>query len=186
MNNNGGVRIKISTKSARELWNGCTVDYITNVCHGRCCTTGKGEMHVAVLDDEIPRIEALGGKVVNNMLQPKPGGGCPFQQANGFCSLHASGEKPMTCWLLPFTLNDNDTLIVKNRNRRLACYKQPPYQPTYKAYKKALDVMFGEQEAARITQRLDAGGGDFYANMPWANYVKIRQIINITRASYGD
>jgi DNA modification methylase len=178
------VEIKVSAKSARELWNGCQVDYITGTCHGRCCQAGDGSIHIPILPEEEKTIQAAGGKVIDGMLQGKEGGGCTFQE-NGLCKLHLSGTKPFACTLSPFTLNKSNTLIVKNRNRKLICYKKEPNQMTYKAYSTSLINMFGQEEAARIIDLLDKGSEDFVAKMPRANYLNVRRVINMQRESLG-
>ena len=177
------VKIKISSKSCRELFEGCSLKYILKVCHGRCCSAPAMELGfaVVVLQEELAVIQSHGGVVINNVLQPKPGEKrCPFFSDNGLCNLHESGNKPYGCWLSPFTINKNNTLVIKNRNRMLKCYQDESVAktPAYIAYRKSLDMMFGEEESAKICQKLDDGSGDFYADMPRINWEKVVTIRN--------
>ncbi len=70
----------------------------------------------------------------------------------------------------PFTLNDNGTLVVRNRYRMLCCYKDTREDgtqlPAYVAFRASLNLIFGEAEAQRIHDHLAAGGGDLVATMP--------------------
>jgi len=180
------MKIKVSVKSARETWNGCQVSYIKNVCGGRCCATGGGKSHIAILPSEEAGIRSLGGSVTNGVLDNKPGGGCPFWK-DGLCSIHTTGMKPLTCWTSPFTLNANNTLIVKNRNRRLKCYKANPRTMTYKAYKSSLINMFGQGVADDIEMRLDAGATeDFFVEVPDSKADNLHWLINKTKESLAN
>jgi Fe-S-cluster containining protein len=156
------MRIKVSAKSCRQLFRGCDLGYMVSVCHGRCCGTAKGAT-IAVLPDEAARIEGVGGKVVGGFLENSPDGRCPFQQADGLCAQYP--HRPWGCRLSPFTLRGT-TLVIKNRNRLLCCYKAEPSVEAYRAYRGSLDALFGEAESARIAEHLDAGGGDLVAEMP--------------------
>jgi hypothetical protein len=86
------------------------------------------------------------------------------------CGLHGTSDKPFGCIASPFTLNANDTMIVRNRYRALKCFKAEGAIEAYKAHAGSLRRIFGEEEAARITAHLDAGGGDLEATMPHQSY----------------
>lgn len=177
------TKVKISVKCARETWNGCQVSYIKNVCGGRCCATGGGKSHIAILPIEEGNIRSLGGTVTNGVLDNRPGGGCPFWK-EGLCSIHATGMKPLICWTSPFTLNASNTLIVNNRNRRLKCYKANSSMMTYKAYKTSLINMFGSSIADDIEARLDTGTEqDFFVEVPDEKVKDIQWLIAKTKES---
>lgn len=158
------VQVKISAKSARLPFHGCEPAFIRNVCHGRCCDAPSrptGTL-ITIHPVEQRRIEALGGKVENGLLQPKPGCRvCPFKTADFLCSLHGKPVKPFGCIASPFTLNANDTLIVRNRYKLLPCYKAGPRIPAYRAFAASLTLLFGQAGGAEVIARLDAGEGDF-------------------------
>jgi hypothetical protein len=91
-------------------------------------------------------------------------GTCGFKTPEHLCSLHHTGMKPFGCIASPFTLNHRDTLVISNRYRRLVCYKDGG-RPAYRAFATSLRLLFGPAEAERITEHLDAGGGDLEAGM---------------------
>lgn len=161
-------RIKISSKSARLLFNGCDPDYIRDVCHASCCqssTHPTGTM-ITIHPSEEAAIAALGGVVKDGLLQPKKGCKvCPFKTKEHLCGIHFTPSKPFGCIASPFTLNKSDTLIVRNRYRLLKCFNDGRKIPAYKSFRASLDLIFGEDEAQRICDKLDAGSGDFYAVM---------------------
>jgi hypothetical protein len=173
----GPQRVKISAKSARLPFNGCDPDYIKNVCHARCCESSTAPLGIVVTihPSEQHEIELLGGRVINGMLQPEPGAKrCPFKTPGNLCGIHTSGSKPFGCIASPFTLNDNDTLIVRNRYRLLKCYNDGRRIPAYIAFRASLDLIFGQKEAARICDHLAAGGGDIWATMPGSSYERLK------------
>lgn len=179
------MKIKVSWKSASLLWNGCQLDYIKNTCGGRCCKDGKGNSHIAIMPSEEENIIKLGGAVKNGLLVNKAEGGCPFWE-KGLCTIHFTGHKPLTCWTSPFTLNDNNTLIVKNRNKKLICYNQQPQIKTYKAYYQSLLYMFGADIADEITRRLDNTNEDFYIEVDRASVENIQWIRLKTKGSIDE
>lgn len=162
-----GVMVKISVASAKLLFVGCTVDYISSVCHGRCCDSSD-KLSVAIHSSEQALIESKGGMVVNGLLQPNSKGLCPFKWESGLCTLHGTGFKPFGCVASPFTLNKKNTLIVRNRYKLLKCYKGGTI-PAYRAFDSSLFLLF-EEEAQAIIDRLDNGNGDFIVSMPYKNY----------------
>lgn len=165
--------VKISAAFARQEFAGCSPDYIRDVCHARCCDAPSSPTgtKITIHPTEEPRIIALGVAVEDGMLQPRDGERvCPFKSAEThLCALHESEEKPFGCVASPFTLNRNGTLIVRNRYRQLKCYKDGDRIPAYRAFSASLELIFGPEEAARITAHLDAGGGDMEATIPEAS-----------------
>lgn len=178
----GTTLVKISSKSARELFQGCSVDYIKHVCHGRCCwanNTGQPNHQIPVFPEEEERLRAHGAHIENGFMTPTGGGErCQFQGEDGLCTLHADNAKPLTCYLSPFVFNDSGTLVVKNRNRLLKCYQDETvaHTPAYVAYKDSLVKIFGEDTASRICEALDSGSGDFTVPIDTEHYIKIQQL----------
>ena len=165
--------VKVSAKSARLLFNGCDPLFIASICHSRCCDSpGRPTgMMVTVHPFEQHRIEKRGGVVADGFLQPSNGcRGCPFKSLEThLCGLHGSGDKPFGCIASPFTLNQNDTLIVRNRYKLLPCYKAGRLIPAYRAFSESLSLIFGKTEAERIVEHLDNDGDDLHAEvMPLA------------------
>lgn len=172
----GTVRVKVSAKNMRLRFHPCDPEYIKNVCHSRCCDAPwhpQGIL-VAIHPKEQAVQEAavaVGAKVGSDgLLQPREGERlCPFKhKGNHLCTLHFTDHKPAECIWYPFTFNKNGTLIVRNRQKQLVCFKdrgpedKEPVE-AYKAYRTSLVLMFGGAEAERIAAHLDAGGGDLYA-----------------------
>ena len=183
----GRRKVKISAKSARLRFHGCTPEYIKDVCKGRCCessTAPTGTM-ITVHPSEQASIEARGGVVKGGLLQPKPGTKkCPFKEAGtNLCGIHFTPDKMFGCIASPFTLNKNDTLIVRNRYRLLICYNKGPQLPAYVAFRASLDKIFGLEEAARICAHLAAGGGDLTAWVDEGRYKMLTENDEIKRAS---
>jgi len=162
----GVASVKVSAASARLRFHGCDPDYIRTTCHASCCRSSQrqGGCLVTVHPSEQAAIEQLGGVVEGGLLQPRDGEhGCPFQDADGLCSLHDTEAKPFGCIASPFTLNTNGTLIVRNRYKSLKCYQKNQGMPAYRAFRASIDLIFGENEAQRIIDHLEAGGGDMMA-----------------------
>lgn len=174
--------VKISSKSARELFQGCDPDYIRTVCHGRCCwanNTGAENHQIPVFPEEEENLRKHGAHIENGFMSPTGGGDrCQFQGDNGLCALHADNAKPLTCYLSPFVFNDSGTLVVKNRNRLLKCYQDETVAktPAYVAYKDSLVKIFGEDTACLICEALDDGSGDFTVPIDTDHYKKIQQL----------
>lgn len=162
--------VNVSAACARLQFTQCGPACIQqNGCKGNCCdapTRPSGCM-VSIHPSEEARIAKRGGRIVDGLLEPKPGArGCPFKE-DGLCTLHQSGEKPFGCIASPFTLNAHGTLIVRNRYKLLPCYRGPGAKgPAYRVFASSLILLFGEVEAARMTAHFDAGGGDFVGVMP--------------------
>ena len=53
--------ITISEACARLAFQGCSTEYISTVCHGRCCRITGGVTRVFVERDERDRLRKLGG-----------------------------------------------------------------------------------------------------------------------------
>jgi len=164
---NNSVPVKISSKSARQLFKGCNINYIRSICKGRCCE-GTNHISVAIHPTEQARIESQGGIVKNGFLTPDGRGLCPFKTDDGLCKLHGTGNKPLGCIASPFDLNSNDTLIIRNRYRLLRCFKNGTV-PAYLAFQSSLDALFGK-DSQTIINHLKNGGGDIIVSMPLPSY----------------
>lgn len=175
------IPVKVSAASARQMFHPCEPDYIRDVCHAACGCRGSssepakrlGGICVTVHDSETDHIANLGATVLNGFILPDDRGMCPFNDKDGLCGIHDKG-KPFGCAASPFTLNDNDTLIVRNRYRLLKCYKDDGAVPAYVAHRASLDRIFGADEAARIARHLDDGGDDLTATIDPASYAMLR------------
>lgn len=169
--------VKVSAKSARLLFHDCTPDYITSVCHGRCCyssTAPQGTMITIHLSEQAA-IEARGASVVDHMLQT-PGKRCPFKTPDELCGLHGTPDKPFGCIASPFTLNSNGTMIVRNRYKALKCYRDGGEKhPAYRVFRASLDRILDADEEARLVAHLDAGGGDLSVSLGDDVYAMLRE-----------
>lgn len=166
------IPIKISSASMRQLFNGCDPEYIKNVCHATCCE-GKSQpesVMITIHPSEELKIKQAGGTIKNGFLQPKENKKCCFKNEYNLCNLHATNEKPFGCIASPFTLNSNDTLIIRNRYRLLKCYNDGNRLPAYIIFKKSLELIFGEEKIAKLVYHLDNGGDDLIVTMSLKNY----------------
>jgi len=169
------VRVKISAKSLRDMFHPCTLGFISKVCHAHCCETSLTEQHtlIAIAPFEQPRIESLGGVVKNGILQT-PNKRCTFKNDQNLCSIHEKGQ-PLGCSISPFTFTKNgNTLIVRNRYRRLRCWRAKGAKPAYKAHRRSLEILFGAEKTEEIAQHLDKGGGDLVVEMDREIFARLR------------
>lgn len=161
----------------RQHFQKCSVAYIEDVCHGRCCESSKG-LSVVVHQNEERRISGLGAKIENGYIIQDHRGLCPFKSNAGLCTIH--DQKPLGCKASPFTFNDNRTLIVRNRYRLLKCYKSAiEPAPAYAAHRWSLIAIFGEDIASKICREAKEGKDAIYADMEqnvfdilWGNHNK--------------
>lgn len=152
--------VKISAAMLRQPFHPCTVDFIAETCHARCCesATAPSGTLITIHPREEDSIKKLGGSVVGHFLET-PLGRCTFKTDLNLCSIHENGQ-PFGCAASPFTVNSNGTLVVRNRYRLLKCYKAEGAIPAYQAHARALVRIFGEHGAAKIAAHLDSDGGD--------------------------
>lgn len=157
------IKIKVSLASLRQQFIPCNSEYINNTCHGRCCQ-GTDGICVTIHNNERNHIKNLGGNIDDNgFLIPDSRGLCQFKNDNGFCNIHENG-KPFGCAASPFTLNTNNTLVVRNRYRMLKCYRDEGNKlPVYEAHKFAFNSIFEANEVKRIIEAVNAGDDEFYA-----------------------
>jgi hypothetical protein len=150
--------VRISAKSARLMFTECGPACIEqNGCNGNCCdapSKPSGCM-VSIHESERERIERYGVDVRGGFIIPAEGArGCPFKR-QGLCILHGTPDKPFGCIASPFTLNANDTLIIRNRYKLLPCYRGPGAKaPAYLVFRSSLDAIFGWDMAQRISDEL--------------------------------
>lgn len=97
--------------------------------------------------------------------------------------MHGSEDKPFGCIASPFTLNKQGTLIVRNRYRLLKCYGDEPTEPAYRVFRQSLDMLFGNEEATRLCEHLDNGGGDITGYMHRTAYEMLLENDAIKQAS---
>ncbi len=174
-------QVKISSKWANHKFP-CWPKYITKNCHGRCCE-GSNKIMISLLPEEAEIfIEEYDLEVKDGLLQPDPATGkCPLKEVDGedigLCKIHGAREKPFGCIASPFTLNSNDTLIIRNRYNMLKCHGQG--EPAYITFRASLDLIFGEGEAARICVKLAKGSKDFMATVSKEQYHKLKYLDNL-------
>jgi len=164
-----GIDISISAATMRQLFHPCTKDFISNICHAKCCESSvapSGTL-ITIHASEQKAIETLGGCVdKSGFLQPRSGERrCPFKTTNDLCGLHGTTNKPFGCVASPFTLSRRGCLIVRNRYRLLKCFKAEGAIPVYKAHSGSLFAIFGNIEGQRLVTHFDNGGGDTSAKI---------------------
>lgn len=162
------MRVRISARWARVRFEGCSPEYIRDVCHGHCCEspTSPGGTKIPVTAAESRVLLGMPGTRVEAGLLRGPGRRCPFHAADGLCDLHGTGHKPIGCTLSPFVLH-GDRLDLRHRYVFFRCHTdfKSTGLPAYRAFGAALVTYFGPDEAARITAHFDGGGGDLEAEM---------------------
>jgi hypothetical protein len=183
----GDRPVKISAAMMRQRFHGCTPEFIKDVCQGRCCrspgaVTGTGTL-ITIHPSEVGRVTRAGGTVREGLLVPREGERqCPFQDGDYLCGLHNTPAKPFGCIASPFTLNEHDTLIVRNRYRMLPCYNTELSRPAYEAFYASLILIFGGETAFQITLHLSQGGGDQAVLMPERSYRMLKENDGIKKA----
>jgi hypothetical protein len=156
--------IRLSSASLRQQFAGCEPEYIATVCKAQCCNPRTGPPLVPVRQREREFLLGAGAVISGGLIVPF-GKRCLFNTESFLCSLHERG-KPVGCTISPFILSSTGrVLIVKNRYRRLPCYRDGRRLPAYRAFRDGLVALFGDEEVRRITERLDAGEGDFEVEM---------------------
>ncbi len=158
--NSDTVPVTISAKSARLLFQGCTTDFIAEICHGACChykNLPEGTI-VKVEEDQRGALVELGATFVNGIMQTVNRRCRFFDEGKYLCQLHTTGLKPRSCIQSPFTINKNDTLVLRNRYKLLPCYGAQGSKPAYKAFSASLTLLFGAVEATRIITHLSRVG----------------------------
>ena len=73
----------------------------------------------------------------------------------------------------PFKLNNNNTLIIRNRYKLLPCYDSIKGDYAYRVFKSSLDLIFGDDIANDIAKHLDAGGDDLVESIGPLIYDKL-------------
>ena len=164
------ITIRISHKWLLKRFAKCDVDFITNVCHGRCCHGNGSKVLVSVLPKEETPFKDSDISFVNGKISAV--GKCPFQNQNGLCDLHFTEHKFFGCIISPFKINNNDTLILRHRYISLPCslafhkdLKDTDY--VYKVFSASLIKLFGEDGYAEICEKMNDGNvtEDFYMKL---------------------
>lgn len=172
------IKVKISYKSLIQLFHPCDEEFIKNVCHGYCCHShsGDGTAHIVINESDVPKLKKYKPELVvkDGILQT--GKICIFKDENGLCILHNTPDYPFGCRLSPFTLNKNNTLIIRNRWRLLKCFKATEGKiPAYKVFRESMDVIFGERESQRIIDFIEKNKCDLYSETTEEIYQKIKE-----------
>lgn len=182
------MKITISAKNARLEFQGCSEDYIKNVCHGRCCwTTIGGKTTTSIYAEPDQRVEIIkrGGVFGSDgVIKTGSDGKCIFQEKCGTCKIHPQRSesgvevKPRSCYISPWILTPSNKLIIRNRYRLLRCFKADPKLPAYIAFASGLRMAFGDVVYAAIKKHFDSGGGDFEADMPQERFDLIKRVMH--------
>jgi Fe-S-cluster containining protein len=142
------LKIKITAKVVNMPFHGCTEQFITIHCKGRCClshTNNRGTVVVVHPSEEHKFKDYL---IKDHMLMPIDKK-CPFF-INNFCSRHLTEDKPIGCKISPFTLRNN-TLVIRRRNTVIKyCYNFGKTEPAYLAFKESLITLFGSSQTTLI------------------------------------
>lgn len=172
--------VKISSKWLQHRFN-CTVENILTMCHGRCCE-GTNQIVVSLLLEEQEWHRGKGYDVIDGLLMPDSRTDkCPHKEANGLCALHGTPYKPFGCIASPFTINKNDTLIIRHRYTHLKCHGVG--LPAYVTFRASLNLLFGYNTAENITSSLNGDSGDFFVHMDDNVYRKLLYLDGLKHSS---
>lgn len=156
------VKIRINLAALQQKFHPCTLDFIRDTCQARCCrsTVDPSGIAVVVRPQEIIPLEALGAKIDHETGRIEAvNRRCPFQREdNHCCSLHGTPEKPAGCIISPFTVNKNNSLIVRNRYRMFPCFKAEGAIPVYLAHRGSLERLFGAKATEYLCERASVPG----------------------------
>lgn len=164
------IKVTISALWAQHLYQGCTPDYIKAVCRGKCCWVGEGKnahSDVYVAEKHQSTLVSRGATFrENGIMEDTEEGRCRFQE-HGFCSLQQWGLKPRACYVSPWVLSKNNVLGMSVRFTRLKCHKEDHRRlPAHKVFSSGLCVLFGDEEAARISEHFTRSDKDYLTRMP--------------------
>ena len=174
--------VKLSSKMMQLKFMPCEPWYIESRCHGACCRSSvhKDGISVVIHPKETDNPNEYAGKPLKDGFIVAENKRCPFQMKLGLCKLHPGprgvtafietplgtpSEKPFGCVTSPFTLNHNDTLIVRNRYKLLTCFRdakigQDKALPAYINFYPSLERLFGMMTSRRIREHFDRNGND--------------------------
>jgi hypothetical protein len=162
--------VYLGTGTAWLRFHGCEPEYIRDVCRGRCChaPSRPGGTLITIHRNEAEAIAARGGTVLNGRLVTQ--GACTFKDPDSaLCALHETPDKPFGCIASPWTLSQprGVSLIVRNRYKMLVCYATNTerrggdasgFQPAFRAFRRGLNLILGDAEAARVCGLLEHYG----------------------------
>jgi len=181
------LAVTITRKSANLMFQGCSPQFIADVCHGRCCWVigddGNPTTTIYVERDQRAELTKRGAQFTNGILQTV-GGKCGFQHpADGFCTIHnrrADGEfvKPRSCYISPWILSKHDKLMIRNRYKQLKCGKVHTV-PAYLAFYSGLVMLFGDSVANEINIHFSEGGGDIMVPLPMERALLIKHVMGL-------
>tara|TARA_R100000049_G_C1925092_1_gene69623 strand:+ start:194 stop:718 length:525 start_codon:yes stop_codon:yes gene_type:complete len=172
-------RIKISKKWLLHKFP-CSVDYIKNVCHGRCCQ-GTGRILVSLLPEEQEYHRKMGKKVEKGLLQANIRCVCPYKRVDGLCDIHYI-NKPFGCVVSPFKINSNNTLIMRHRYTKLKCHGTG--EPAYKKFRNSLDLLFDESEGKSICDRIEENCTNIHAYIDDEVYNELKYLEGVKHGIY--
>ncbi len=82
------------------------------------------------------------------------------------------------CCISPWSLSPNNKLIIRNRYKRLRCFKKDGSIPAYKVFYHGLEILFGPEQAKKLAIHFDNGGGDIVVDMLDERYELIRNVLS--------
>ena len=193
--------VKLSAKMMKLKFMPCEPWYIEQYCHGSCCRSSVHKDGISVVihkNDRANYVQGLkyvvdeykGEPVLDGFLMAKSKR-CPFQEKLGLCKIHP--KKPFGCITSPFTLNHNDTLIVRNRYKLLKCFRDAKKQDVwskvndtlpksaYENFYPSLQELFGMMTARRIYEHFDKNGDDMTMSMDDSTYQMLKDNDNARR-----
>ncbi|MFA6754149.1 MAG: hypothetical protein WC160_02310 [Bacilli bacterium] len=166
-------KIKVSYSMLIQKFHSCTKNFILSSCKGECCCQLPNEkcFLVAIHSSETEKVKKLGGFIENNILKNKTS--CQFLTKEGLCSIHL--EKPFGCSISPFTLTDDDTLIIRDRYYNFKCFKiRKKRKYAYLAFKKSLENIFGPKNTKKLIDKVKKERKDFIFMISEDIYKKIK------------
>lgn len=155
------MKIKISKSWLTKKFP-CSEGYILNTCKGRCCQGSGDKILVSLLPEEEKTQKEMGYDIEGGKLKPF-NNFCPHKNLNGLCRLHNTPQKPFGCILSPFTINKNNTLVIRYRYSRLKCFNKGI--EAYKVFRNSLVQLFGENQTTEIIEKIEKDDNNIYAEI---------------------
>ncbi len=176
------IPVKVSARWLLLKWHACDPDYILGGCQGQCCLSRDGLAAITQAEARQLTLFVNNSSAFENVCikdrfiaHTKADDRCPFQDRNTYlCLLHETKLKPLDCQVYPFTLTGN-TLVIRYRQIHLKCYRDQSVginEKTLgvKSQRRTLDIIFGEDQAAEICDKIEKYHADVIAEIPTVIY----------------
>lgn len=189
------IPVKVSAKWLLLKFHPCDPDYILEGCQGQCCFSRDGLIAITQAEARQLALFVNDSSAFENVCikdrfiaHTKSDARCPFQDRNTYlCHLHETKLKPIDCQAYPFILIGN-TLVIRHRHIHTKCYRDQNEEVNkktegFKSQRRTLNVIFGEEQAGEICDKIEKYHADVIGEMPTAIYNALKSNVHY-RAMY--